>query len=110
MQHAITLYEVLEVSPGACAQVIRAAYRVLAQSNHPDKRAACNGADERQAQINHAYFVLSDPIRRQCYDQTMPQPRHIADRRGTGENMDRSIDAAIASNKGQRPFAFRPLK
>jgi DnaJ-class molecular chaperone len=109
MQHAITLYEALEVSPSACPQVIRAAYRVLAQINHPDKKAAGDTACERQAQINHAYSVLSDPARRHRYDQLIAQRRNLSDRRGTGVNVNRRHGISAAENKGQRPFVFRPL-
>ena len=71
MKPEATLYEILEVSPHANAQVIRAAYRCLAQSNHPDKNCGSAAASARQAQLNLAYAVLSDVRRRLRYDQRL---------------------------------------
>ena len=64
-----TLYEVLEVSPRARAQVIKAAYRCLVQHCHPDKHQGTEHANDRLAQINRAYAILSDPVARLDYDR-----------------------------------------
>lgn len=66
-----TLYDLLEVSPDASPEVIRAAYRQLALKYHPDKQPdgrARQQAEERMKQINAAYDILSDPARRAEYD------------------------------------------
>ncbi|MDO8699418.1 MAG: DnaJ domain-containing protein [Rhodoferax sp.] len=60
MQGELTLYDTLEVSSKTCPQVISAAYRCLAQFNHPDKKPGSNAASERLAQINDAYAILSE--------------------------------------------------
>ncbi|HEX7492430.1 MAG TPA: DnaJ domain-containing protein [Candidatus Limnocylindrales bacterium] len=58
------LYEILQVHPGAEAEVIRAAYRTLARKYHPD-----HGGDAvRMTQLNDAWDVLGDPVRRAEYD------------------------------------------
>jgi curved DNA-binding protein CbpA len=57
-------YKVLQVDPEADPEVIRAAYRRLAQKHHPDY----GGNDRRMAELNAAYFVLRDPQRRAGYD------------------------------------------
>ena len=60
------LYEILEVSPRARAEVIAAAYRALARKFHPDA-----GGDERiMIDLNRAWEVLGDPGRRAAYDRT----------------------------------------
>lgn len=62
-----THYDNLKVSHSAPAEVIRAAYRVLAQRYHPD----VNRSPEAEAimkVINEAYAVLSDPRRRAEHD------------------------------------------
>jgi curved DNA-binding protein CbpA len=59
------LYAVLEVSPGATAGEIRAAFRRLARRHHPDLGSA---SPARMVVINRAYAVLSDPERRRRYD------------------------------------------
>lgn len=111
MQGEATLYDTLEVSPRACPQVIRAAYRSLAQCHHPDKQASSQAASERQARINHAYAVLSDPAQRQRYDQAIAVREGFAERRGTGaQAQDQPGDGGAAQHKvAVRPFAFRPL-
>lgn len=66
-------YDILEVSPRASAEVIRAAYRSLMQRYHPDRHADAAQATERAAEIALAYDVLSDPERRRAYDETLRQ-------------------------------------
>ena len=63
-------YEVLEVSPSASPQVIRAAYKSLMQCYHPDKAASPVDA-QRATQLAQAYAVLSDVSQRQAYDQQL---------------------------------------
>ena len=60
-------YEILQVSPNAELSVIAAAYKRLAQSHHPDKMKD-PASTTRMADINEAYEVLSNPIRRSNYD------------------------------------------
>ncbi len=57
-------YRLLHVQPDAPAEVIKAAYRALISTRHPDV-----GGDAYQAVLlNEAYAVLSDPARRSEYD------------------------------------------
>lgn len=64
-------YEILEVSPNASPEVIRAAYRSLMQRYHPDKNPDDNRAAERAVQVVQAYEVLSDADRRAAYDLSL---------------------------------------
>lgn len=113
MSRHATFYDVLEVSPLACPQVIRAAFRCLTQNHHPDKQADRAAATERQAQINAAYAVLSDPARRMRYDQSLTAPPGLIDRRGAnGLSRQRppvKDDGVVKAPPRSRPFAFRPL-
>ncbi|MEO2015141.1 MAG: J domain-containing protein, partial [Fuerstiella sp.] len=68
-------YEILEVSPDASSEVIRAAYRSLSGKYHPDKDTSPEGRQKFQ-QIQEANEVLSDPVRRQEYDQTRGNGGH----------------------------------
>ncbi len=67
-------YKILEISPTASAEEIKAAYRSLCQEYHPDKLPpgtpdkARRYVEERFKQINEAYSVLSDPDSRRRYD------------------------------------------
>src|SRR5688572_22376182 len=62
----VDLYELLQVSPQASLNVIRAAYRALARDYHPDINAT-PAAARHMLRLNDAYDVLSDPIRRARY-------------------------------------------
>lgn len=58
-------YKVLQVDPEASVEVIRAAYRVLAGVNHPDR----GGSPDAMARLNLAWNALSDATRRAAYDR-----------------------------------------
>jgi molecular chaperone DnaJ len=62
-------YELLGVSRKAPLKEIRAAYRKLARKFHPDLNPGDKSAEEKFKQIQEAYDVLSDPKKRQMYDQ-----------------------------------------
>ncbi|KAF2218081.1 hypothetical protein CERZMDRAFT_64147 [Cercospora zeae-maydis SCOH1-5] len=62
-------YDVLGVSPDADESKLKTAYRKGALKHHPDKNAHDPGAAEKFKEISHAYEVLSDPQKRQIYDQ-----------------------------------------
>jgi curved DNA-binding protein CbpA len=64
-----THYDNLQVSRTASAEVIRAAYRTLAQRWHPDRNPEDRAHAERVTRIiNAAYEALSDPARRAEHD------------------------------------------
>ncbi len=60
-------YAALEVDREASAEEIKKAYRKLARQYHPDV-AKEEGAEERFKEISEAYQTLSDPQKRQAYD------------------------------------------
>lgn len=64
-------YETLEVHPKASEEVIKRAYRVLAEKYHPDRYppAEQRWATERMQEVNQAYQVLSHPGKRGKYDR-----------------------------------------
>ncbi|HOB65281.1 DnaJ domain-containing protein [Ottowia sp.] len=65
-----TYYDVLEVLPTASPEVIRGAYRHLAQRWHPDRNAGrLDEARQRMSAINEAYRVVGDETVRAAYDQ-----------------------------------------
>jgi len=62
-------YEVLEVSKNASADEIKKAYRKKALQYHPDKNPDNKEAEEKFKEAAEAYEVLSNPEKKQRYDQ-----------------------------------------
>jgi len=62
-------YESLGVARTATADEIKKAHRKLALKYHPDRNKSNKEAEEKFKEIQEAYDVLSDPTKRQNYDQ-----------------------------------------
>ncbi|NMC07377.1 MAG: molecular chaperone DnaJ [Candidatus Lokiarchaeota archaeon] len=62
-------YEVLGIPRSASADDIKRAFRQLAKKYHPDLNPNNKEAEEKFKEINEANDVLSDPSKRERYDQ-----------------------------------------
>jgi len=62
-------YKILGVSRDADENEIKKAFRKLARKYHPDMNPGDKKAEEKFKEINEAYEVLSDPEKRQKYNQ-----------------------------------------
>jgi curved DNA-binding protein CbpA len=94
------LYEVLQVSPRANADVIRAAYHVLARGYHPDVNPGPS-AVRQMRQINVAYSVLSDPIQRAEYDARGAEAARASRLRRAAGSEARAPQAEARSRRGR---------
>jgi len=65
----VDLYAVLGVARSATVAELRHAYRRLALAHHPDRAGA--GSAARFAEIADAYRLLSNPLARATYDETL---------------------------------------
>src|ERR1700676_5402243 len=62
-------YKTLGVAKDADADEIRKAYRRLARKHHPDLNPGDKASEDRFKTVQEAYDVLSEPKKKQMYDQ-----------------------------------------
>src|SRR3990167_3221987 len=62
-------YQILGVTKGASESEIKKAYRKLALEHHPDRNKGDKASEEKFKEVTKAYEVLSDPQKKQAYDQ-----------------------------------------
>jgi hypothetical protein len=62
----------LGVAPDAPTSDIRDAYRRAARAHHPDRHGEQTSA--QMVEVNRAWQVLGDPVRRREYDLSLPMP------------------------------------
>lgn len=62
-------YAILGVSKSSSESEMKQAYRKLSKELHPDKHKGDKNKEAKFKEVNEAYEVLSDPKKRQAYDQ-----------------------------------------
>ena len=62
-------YSLLEVPRTASADEIKKSFRKLAMKFHPDRNPNNKKAEEKFKELSEAYEILSDPKKREMYDQ-----------------------------------------
>jgi molecular chaperone DnaJ len=62
-------YEVLGIDKNADDAAIKKSYRVLAKKYHPDMNPGDEAAEKKFKEASEAYAILSDPEKKQKYDQ-----------------------------------------
>jgi DnaJ domain len=103
-------YAVLQVSPCASIEVIRAAYRALARGIHPDVSGPDLTANRRMRELNAAYGLVSNPLRRADYDARHRAPvraRPPADVPLAGRTLA-SVTQASATQSASRRWLSTP--
>ena len=89
-------YEVLEISRYANQREIKSAFRRLARKYHPDRNSTVS--DDIMKTINIAFEILSDPGKRQQYDETLVVERP---RQSDRSDQNRDSDSAYIQNDWQ---------
>ncbi len=74
-------YEILGVTKSSSPDEIKKAYRKLALEHHPDRNKGDKVSEEKFKEVTKAYEVLSDPAKKQTYDQF----GHAAFEQGAGQ-------------------------
>ena len=66
-------YEILQINQNASPEIIEKAYKTLVKKYHPDLQEESNKkqAEEILKEINEAYEILSDPNKKNLYDQNL---------------------------------------
>lgn len=62
-------YQILGITKSATGAEIKKAYRKLALEHHPDRNKGDKISEEKFKEVTKAYEVLSDPQKKQAYDQ-----------------------------------------
>lgn len=91
------LYEDLGVNEDATGDEIKRAYKKGAQENHPDKNDGSDESHEKFNQVRRAYDVLSDPGKRDHYDQTGEEEEPDIEKHAHGMLMS-AISAMFSSS------------
>ena len=103
-------YAILQVSPDASQKEIKEAYRFLLQGFHPDKQSTPSHkvrAGEKTKEINEAYAVLGDRMKRAAYDRRRPAPPPSrAEQAEQAEREGRKRAADEKRRKGEVDTAF----
>jgi len=66
-------YDILEISKNASPEIIEKAYKTLVKKYHPDLQNNENKKDYEEIlkKINEAYEILSEPQKKQAYDNSL---------------------------------------
>jgi len=108
-------YDILQVSMFAEQEIIDAAYKRLAQKYHPDMNIS-NNATQIMQDINEAYNVLRNPVKRTEYDRiinfkktSVPSEEDVEEikRRTDEEKKKRNETESVRQRAWQEKESFR---
>ena len=72
MHEHMSFYKILHISEDAPDEIIKLAYKGLAQKYHPDRYKGPD-ANDKMVKIREAYEVLSNPEKRKAYDNYLKE-------------------------------------
>jgi curved DNA-binding protein CbpA len=97
----IDYYEILEVSPKASLEVIRAAYKILLHHYNLEHDSEDQTEAQKLNYLNLAYDALSDHDKREAYDHELNEVRHALN----DSVRAHSHDGSVGENVSQRSKA-----
>lgn len=100
-------YDILQVPPDADGHQIRQAYRQLSMQFHPDRHGGSRYFEEKFKQINEAYEVLRDPVRRWQYGQQRQRPSAGPRPCGDWARSDRTAQSGAGARRRPAGASFR---
>lgn len=102
-------YKILGLTHDASEKEIKAAYRTLAKKYHPDVVKNDSEKSKRMYEIQEAYGVLGDEIKRKKYDSVINAERENKDGRKKKESTD-SGNRTVDMSQFEQFFGFQPGK
>jgi curved DNA-binding protein CbpA len=103
MQDEPDYYKLLRIKPTATADDLRSQHRKLVRELHPDRHGGDPAYAERLTQINAAFHVLRDDLRRSAYDRR----RREAAERSAKFRPKPSTDRGVRTGPAFRPMESR---
>jgi hypothetical protein len=101
-----THYDVLGVAAGASASELHRAYVRAARAHHPDRSG---GDADRMREINRAWEVLGDPVRRAEYDRRLGASHPlVADPEAEPSERDVDLDVDLDDVPFAAPVVVAP--
>jgi DnaJ-class molecular chaperone len=101
-------YSTLGVAKTATDKEIKQAYRKLARKHHPDVNPGDKSAETRFKELNEAYEVLGDPVKRKKYDELGANWRQY-EQAGPGAGFDPRYAGGGYNYGGGAPGGFRTM-
>jgi DnaJ-class molecular chaperone len=93
----VTHYDTLKVTQDAPIEVISAAYKALARIYHPDRNGSDPQAMVTMQNLNMAYKILSDPLKRAEHDLWIQSQQRLAGAGGSDKGQDQGKGKSSAS-------------
>lgn len=110
----VDYYKILGLTHEASGKEIKAAYRTLAKKYHPDVVKNDPEKNKRMYEIQEAYGVLGDEIKRKQYDSVINAERESKDGRNKRESTNSSKvnpgNKTVDMSQFEQFFGFQPGK
>jgi len=108
MANVRTHYDNLKVTRDAPVTVIKAAYKALCQTFHPDKFQGNSEEAERVIKlVNRSYAVLIDPVKREAHNAWIRQQEAEAKHQSKKPPFN-ATDKTAQPQSGQKPHTQQP--